>query len=148
MRNSCLVVAASLMLFGAVACSGTSVGSGASDGGTDVSSDDASTQADGGGDGGSLPPPSSSDADAPKPRHPSCPGEYTQAGSAGNCSLESTYQCESASGFDAFRVACSCPSAKCDCYTNGKLTKTVTFNGCPACTSPVELAKLCGVAGY
>lgn len=151
MRNSCLVVAASLVLFGAVACSGTSVGSGAADGGTE-GSEDASSEADGGDgeEGGSGPvlPPRSGDAGVKKPSQPSCQSDQTYAGPQGNCTLESTYQCETPAGFDAFRVACSCPSAACGCYTNGTLTKTVAFNGCPACTSPVELAKLCGVAGY
>lgn len=149
MRNSCLVVAASLMLLGAVACSGTSVGSGAADGGTE-GSDDASSEADGGEDGGSGPilPPRSGDAGVKKPTAPACQSDQTYDGPQGSCTLESTYQCETPAGFDAFRVACSCPSATCGCYTNGTLTKTVAFNGCPACTSPVELAKLCGVAGY
>jgi hypothetical protein len=62
------------------------------------------------------------------------------------CTNEDTYQCETDAGFDAFRVACSCPSATCGCYVNGTLTKHVAFNGCPSCTSPVALAKLCGFA--
>jgi hypothetical protein len=47
-------------------------------------------------------------------------------------------------GFDAYRIACACPSASCGCYVNGKLTKSVTFNGCPSCTAPVTLANLSG----
>ena len=153
MRNSCWVVATSFVLFGAVACSGTSVGSATSDGGTPE--DASTTDAEGGGasEGGSGPvlaPSGSGDAGPkkPTPSEPACQSGQTYDGPQGNCTLESTYQCETPAGFDAFRVACSCPSATCGCYTNGTLTKTVAFNGCPACTSPVELAKLCGVAGY
>ena len=143
MRNSCLVIASSFVLLGAVACSGTATGSGTLDGGdADGSADDASTQADGG--PVSLPPPKTGSGDAGKAKPPMCVGEEKQDGPEGNCTLESTTQCESPTGFDAFRVACDCPGAACDCYINGTRTKTVPFNGCPACTSPVALGKLCG----
>jgi hypothetical protein len=138
------VVAVTATLMG---CSGTGVGTAANDGGVeDASADDASPVVDGGPSSPSVPPTApTSTAKKPAPR---CSSEGGFEGTSGSCTLQTTYQCETPSGFDAYRVACSCPSASCGCYLNGTLTKTVQFNGCPSCSSPVELAKLCGVAGY
>jgi hypothetical protein len=152
MRKSWLVLVSPFALVvtvTALGCSGAGVGTGSSDAGDGDGSLGDGSLGDGSQETGDPMLPSASDAGAKKkPPSTSCQGNQQFEGSSGSCTLSSTYQCETPSGFDAFRVDCSCPSASCGCYLNGTLTKTVAFNGCPDCTSPVELAKLCGVAGY
>lgn len=57
--------------------------------------------------------------------------EYEAGGASPACTLAATYTC----GQDVYEVDCECPTATCSCFKDGAKLKTLSYGGCPSCSS-------------
>jgi hypothetical protein len=68
---------------------------------------------------------------------------YVSLGDGGGCGTGEDYSCST----DSYEILCECPSAVCTCYKNKADAGTVTFTGCPSCSTPnfSAIASSCGI---